>query len=204
MKDIAQALDVKMPSVNSALKVLKEKELIKHESYGHVELTKKGQEYAREVYRRHNLISHFFQEVLGLPYEIADDDACKVEHVLSPETVENLAAFMSAVEDHYEDRPAWFEGYREKMRQKKIVTRSEDFIKKGLCNLTKATEGKQFLIKGIDGGPNLNKRLATLGLLPDTIADIIVNQGGQVILEVKGTRIALGGGMASKIWGKVR
>ena len=204
MKDIAQALNVKMPSVNSALKVLKEKELIKHEAYGHVELTKIGQEYAREVYRRHKLISHFFQEVLGLPYEIADDDACKVEHVLSSKTIENLAAFMAAVEEHYEDKPAWFDGYRENMRLKRIITRSEEFIKKGLGNLTKATEGKQFLIKGIDGGPNLNKRLATLGLLPDTIADIIVNQGGHVILEVKGTRIALGGGMASKIWGKVR
>lgn len=204
VKDIAMALDVKMPSVNSALKVLKEKELIKHEAYSHVELTKKGQEYAREVYRRHKLISHFFQEVLGLPYEIADDDACKVEHVLSEETVENLAAFMDAVEENLDDRPAWFNNFREKLKQKRIVTRSEDFIKKGLTNLTKATEGKKFLIKGIDGGPNVNKRLATLGLLPDTITDVIVNQGGQVILDVKSTRIALGGGMASKIWGKVR
>ena len=193
-----------MPSVNSALKVLKEKQLINHEAYGHVELTKRGLEYAQEIYRRHRLISQFFLEVLGVPYEIADEDACRVEHILSSETLDNLAAFMSVIDEQGEDKPDWFEKFREKMKEKKIASRSEGFIKEGLVNLVRSKEGKQFLIKGVDGGNVVKKRLATLGLLPDTICDVIVNQGGQLILEVKGTRIALGGGIATKLWGKIK
>jgi DtxR family Mn-dependent transcriptional regulator len=204
VKDIALHLNVKMPSVNSALKILMENELIVHESYGHVEMTKKGLEYAQEIYRRHKLISHFFQEVLGVSYEIADDDACRVEHVLSSETIESLAGFMQAIEENSEKLPEWLTEFREDTRKKRVVTRSEGFIKKGLVNLTKAPEGSQFLIRGIDGGPGVTKRLAMLGLLPDTIVDIISAQQGQVILEVKGAKIALGGGMANKLWGKIR
>lgn len=197
-------LNVKMPSVNSALKTLKENELIVHESYGHVELTKKGLEYAQEIYRRHKLISHFFQEVLGVSYAIADDDACRVEHVLSGETIESLAGFMQAIEENSENMPEWLSQFREIARIKRIATRSEGFIKKGLVNLTKAPEGSAFIIRGIDGGPGVTKRLAMLGLLPDSIVNVISAQHEQVILEVKGAKIALGDGMANKLWGKVR
>ncbi|MBU1023493.1 metal-dependent transcriptional regulator [bacterium] len=192
-----------MPSVNSALKVLKKKELIRHEAYGHVELTAKGHEYAKNIYKRHKLISSFFQDILGLPFEIADDDACRVEHVLSSETIESLTVFMDLFEKHLEKHPELLDDFREKLILERNATQTEDYITQGLCNLTKSVEGKQFLIKGIDGGPQINKRLAMLGLLPDTIADIIVNHRGQVILDSKGTRIAIGGEIASKIWGKI-
>jgi DtxR family Mn-dependent transcriptional regulator len=138
VKDIALHLNVKMPSVNSALKILMENELIVHESYGHVELTKKGLEYAQEIYRRHKLISQFLQEVLGEPFEIADVDACRVEHVLSGETIENLAAFMRVIEENSNNWPEWLTEFRENARNKSVTTSSEGFIKKGLINLTKA------------------------------------------------------------------
>lgn len=202
VKDIAAFLDVKMPSVNSALKILADKGLINHEAYGHVELTEKGLEYAREIYRRHKLISQFFQEVLGVPYKIADDDACKVEHVLSLETLDKLAAFMAVMEKQIEEQPDWFVDFKDKIRAQKVSSRSMDYIKAGLVNLTKSREGKKFLVKKIDGGKVLKQRLATLGLLPETICEILTNNDGQVILEIKGATIALGGGMASKIWGK--
>jgi DtxR family Mn-dependent transcriptional regulator len=203
VKDIAAFLDVKMPSVNSALRVLKEKELITHEAYGHVELTEKGLEKAQEIYKRHRLISKFFQEILNVPYEIADEDACRVEHVVSPETLENLTAFMALIEQYGDNKPDWLENFREQMKGKRFKVSSEDFIDKGYTALPNAREGKQFIIKGIDGGVNLKKKVAILGLLPDTVCDVISIQGDQVILDVKGTKIALGGGMASKIWGKV-
>jgi DtxR family transcriptional regulator, Mn-dependent transcriptional regulator len=204
VKDIAAFLDVKMPSVNSALKTLKEKELIMHESYGDVELTEKGLKAAQEIYVRHKLISQFFQEVLGLPYEVANDDACKVEHCLSRETIEKLAAFMATIEEHAENQPEWLELFRNSMKKKKFTTRSEDFIKKGLINLTRSPEGKKFTILGIDGTQAVKQKLAALGLVPEVSLSIIENQSGHIIVEVKGTRIPLSGNVATKLWGKIK
>ncbi|MDD3540529.1 MAG: metal-dependent transcriptional regulator [Eubacteriales bacterium] len=90
VKDVAHALDVKMPSVVSAVKTLSEKGLVEQEKYGHIELTKKGRKVAEDVYERHQLMYAFLHEVLGLDPSIAEQDACRMEHQLSPETRERL------------------------------------------------------------------------------------------------------------------
>ncbi|HHW06353.1 MAG TPA: metal-dependent transcriptional regulator [Clostridia bacterium] len=90
VKDVAQALNVKMPSVVAAIKSLAEKGLVEKEKYGHIELTKEGEAVAQDVYARHQMLYAFFHEILGLSPEVAEEDACKVEHYLSPETRERL------------------------------------------------------------------------------------------------------------------
>lgn len=66
VKDVAQALDVKMPSVVAAIRSLSEKGLVEQEKYGHIELTKEGIKVGKDVYKRHQLLYAFFHEVLGL------------------------------------------------------------------------------------------------------------------------------------------
>jgi Mn-dependent DtxR family transcriptional regulator len=56
------------------------------------------------VDRRHNLIKTFLK-LLGVPDEIADEDACEVEHSLHPETLEKLQRFMDAVRENPEKYP---------------------------------------------------------------------------------------------------
>lgn len=90
VKDVAEALDVKMPSVVSAIRSLSEKGLVEQEKYGYIELTKMGESIAKDVYARHKLLYAFFHEILGLDPEIAEEDACRMEHHLSPETRERL------------------------------------------------------------------------------------------------------------------
>ncbi len=90
VKDVAEALDVKMPSVVSAIRSLSEKGLVEQEKYGHIELTKMGENIAKDVYARHKLLYAFFYEILGLDPEIAEEDACRMEHHLSPQTRERL------------------------------------------------------------------------------------------------------------------
>lgn len=97
VKDVAQALNVKMPSVVSAIRSLAEKGLVEQEKYGHIELTKKGALVAQDVYARHQLLYAFFHEILGLSPEVAEEDACKVEHHLSPETRERLMQMVEYV-----------------------------------------------------------------------------------------------------------
>ncbi|MGI6752169.1 MAG: metal-dependent transcriptional regulator [Anaerovoracaceae bacterium] len=90
VKDVAQAMGVKMPSVVSAIRTLSEKGLVEQEKYGHIELTKKGIKVGKDVYDRHRLLFAFFHEVLGLDPSVAEEDACRIEHHLSPETRERL------------------------------------------------------------------------------------------------------------------
>ena len=98
VKQISEMLGVKMPSVTSALKKLSEQELVEHESYGHIKLTAEGDKVARDVIRRHEALTRFFAEALGINRETAEEDACKIEHVISPLSMERLAKFVEFIE----------------------------------------------------------------------------------------------------------
>ncbi|ULQ58690.1 metal-dependent transcriptional regulator [Brucepastera parasyntrophica] len=92
--DIANALGVSRASVNKSLNVLKESGLVKHEHYGTIKLTEEGLKVAKKVRSRHNMLKKFLIEILGVDPEIAEKDACRMEHVISAETAEQLDAFM--------------------------------------------------------------------------------------------------------------
>ncbi len=94
VKDIARLLNVSRPSVVSALNLLEEKGFIRHEHYGDVELTAAGQNYATAIYQRHLLLKHFLQHILGVSEKVAAEDACRLEHALSPETTRRLTGFV--------------------------------------------------------------------------------------------------------------
>lgn len=112
VKDISSMLDVSMPSVNGAINSLKEKGLVNHQKYGHVELTPEGKHLAREVFKRHKLIINFFTKILYIDREIAEEDACKIEHYLSKTTIDRLSKFIEFVEScPKKDTPTFLENF---------------------------------------------------------------------------------------------
>ena len=90
--DIANELGFKKPSVSIAMKNLREKAHITVTDAGFIYLTESGREIAEMIYERHELLSSWL-EYLGVPKEIAAEDACKIEHVLSPESFEAIKKF---------------------------------------------------------------------------------------------------------------
>ncbi len=98
VSQISRKLGVKMPSVTSALKKLSERELVEHERYGHIKLTPEGDKVARDVIYRHEALTRFFAQALGINRETAEEDACKIEHVISPLSMERLAKFVEFIE----------------------------------------------------------------------------------------------------------
>jgi DtxR family Mn-dependent transcriptional regulator len=84
VKQVSQMLRVKMPSVTAALKKLSVQELVEHERYGRIKLTAAGDESARVIISRHEALTRFFAQGLGIDQETAEADACKIEHVVSP------------------------------------------------------------------------------------------------------------------------
>jgi len=98
VSQISRKLGVKMPSVTYALKKLSEQELVEHERYGHIKLTPEGDKVARDVICRHEALTRFFAQALGINQETAEGDACKIEHVISPLSMERLAKFVEFIE----------------------------------------------------------------------------------------------------------
>lgn len=93
VRDVALALNVKMPSVVKAIGELKKLELATQEPYGNIELTEKGRRVAALVLGRHTLLKAFLQK-LGVSESIAEKDACLMEHILSAETMERIQDFL--------------------------------------------------------------------------------------------------------------
>ncbi|MDO4976524.1 MAG: metal-dependent transcriptional regulator [Eubacteriales bacterium] len=87
--DIANELDFKKSSVSIAMKNLREKQHITMTDAGYIYLTETGQAIAEMVYERHKLITSCL-EYLGVDSEIAEKDACKIEHVISKESFEAI------------------------------------------------------------------------------------------------------------------
>lgn len=92
--DIAAFLGISKPSVHKAMGALKESGYICHESYKEITLTEKGCEKARQVLGRHELLKDFLANTLGVSDETAEKDACRMEHVVSGETIEKLAGYL--------------------------------------------------------------------------------------------------------------
>jgi DtxR family Mn-dependent transcriptional regulator len=97
-KHLAKRLGVKSPSVNAAVKELSRLGLVEHESYGHIELTPKGRKEAELVYSRHRLLYRFFKDILGLPAETSELNACGIEHHLDETTLKRLTKLLNFLE----------------------------------------------------------------------------------------------------------
>lgn len=92
--DVATALKVSRASVNKAMGVLKSGGYLEQEKYGNIRLTPKGIAAAHAVQKRHDLLTEFLVQVLEVPAAVAMEDACRMEHSISPETLEKLEAFL--------------------------------------------------------------------------------------------------------------
>ncbi len=98
IKDIASVRGVTCANVSVAMTNLARKELVVHEQYGHVVLTSAGRRLARNLEKRHLAIRRFMTDVLGLETELAESEACKLEHVMSPLAMQAISRFLLFVE----------------------------------------------------------------------------------------------------------
>ena len=87
--DVAKALGYSKPSVSKAFSRLKESGLIEIDANDHIILLPKGEQIARAVYERHEVLTDILIR-LGVPKETATKDACRIEHVISQETFDVL------------------------------------------------------------------------------------------------------------------
>ena len=92
--DIANAMNYTKASISRAVKILKEDGYIYLDPNKMIFLTEKGTKKAVEIYERHEMLTQFLTEVLGIDAETAEHDACHMEHLVSDETVLAMQNFL--------------------------------------------------------------------------------------------------------------
>lgn len=117
VKDIAKRMDVKMPTVSSMLKTLNDRGLVNYEKYEYVELTKDGSNIGKEMRRRHEVLRKFLTEILEIEFKTADDEACKMEHALSANTLDSLTDFMAFIQKCPRTGDSWLNYFKEYRQQ---------------------------------------------------------------------------------------
>ena len=134
VKDIAKRLEVKMPTVTGMLKTLSDKGMIDHEKYEYLELTGKGFHIGGQIDHRHQLLKSFLIDILQINHDQADEDACKMEHAVSPTTLERIVEFMEFIENCPRSGSDWLDLFseyrRQEMPREKCLEKMKDFVDK--------------------------------------------------------------------------
>ncbi len=94
--DIAKELGYSKPSVSIAMKNLRENGYIEVLGDGNIILMPPGQEIAEKLYKRHTMLTEFLVSV-GVSHETAEQDACRIEHILSQESIDAIKKHSEAI-----------------------------------------------------------------------------------------------------------
>ncbi|MCL4473018.1 MAG: metal-dependent transcriptional regulator [Actinobacteria bacterium] len=186
---LAERMKVSPPTVADMLKRLAEKGLVKSSRRDGVRLTSRGQETAEALVRRHRLWERFLTDVLGLNWDEVHEEACKLEHAMSPQVEEKLAQILGNPETCPHGYPIpGTRGAEKRAREAKP--------------LSSLSVGDEAVIERVsEEDSQLLQYLATLGLLPNAKVSVkeIAPFKGPMLVKVCGAQYALGQEVASKI-----
>lgn len=99
--DVANELGFSRPSVSRAVGILKDNGLITVADDGELVLTEEGLKTAKSVYEKHKNLTTFLMMTTGVDETIAENDACRIEHIISPETFKGIKKF---IKEHKEQK----------------------------------------------------------------------------------------------------
>lgn len=184
---LAQHLKLSAPSVSEMVKKLTGRGLVFQSEKG-VCLTDDGKSLAKKVIRRHRLSERLLTDILGFKWDEVHDEACRLEHAISPEMEDRIAESLGNPKTCPHGHP--IPDKDGKLAKEKV---------KPLCDL-KAHE-KGIIVSVFEEDPKMLKYLASLGLIPDVCVKVeeVAPFGGPLIVCVAGSRYALGREVASKI-----
>ena len=184
--DLARRLKVSPASVTGMLKRLAERNLIHYEPYHEISLTDQGRQVAMSIVRRHGLLERLLTDVLGLPWHLADEEASRLEHAITPDVEERLARFLGNPETCPHGQPLDWE------------TKTYSAVR-----LSGVIGGNQVRVSRIgDESPEFLSYIQTLGLMPGVTVDVRGRApfNGPLMVEVAGQEHALGNEVASSVW----
>lgn len=205
--EIASRLGVKPSSVTEMLKKLADEGYVRYESYQGAELTTKGTKIATKIARKHRLLERFLTDILKLGKNNIHEQACAMEHALSDEAEEALCRVLQYPDRCPDDQkiiPPCNKDVSSCMVCDEVAVTNERVEK--IIPLSELGEGEEAFVTFIRGGRRACQRLVDLGLTRDTPVKIVNSAPfhGPVEILVRGTKIAVGRRLASRIFVRVR
>ncbi len=111
--DLATALNVQPPSASKMVQKLVEMGYLQFEKYGVIELSKKGRKHGQYLLTRHETLERFLS-IIGVKEQLLEETE-KIEHYISPETIEKIMLLVAFMEDN----PEWLQAFRDFQNLKK-------------------------------------------------------------------------------------
>jgi DtxR family Mn-dependent transcriptional regulator len=186
---IAAALEITPASVTGMMKKLAEQKLVRHTPYQGVELTKSGEKIALEMVRHHRLLELFLIEALGYSWDEVHAEAHALEHVISEEFEERMAARLGypSVDPHGDPIPA---------KDGTIVAVKERAL------LAMQTGESAQITHINDTNSEMLRYAATLGLTPATRLTLIEAEpfGGSLRVKIGKAEKSIGRELAAQIF----
>ena len=183
---LAERLELTTGSVSGMLKKLDELGLISHVPYRGVRLTTEGRRVALEVIRHHRLLELYLAEALHMPWDRVHDEAEILEHVLSEELEELIAAKLGhpTIDPHGDPIPS-------------VDLELDELPTRSLESLVPGDEG--IFVRVSDADPEMLRYLAEQGVLPGGRVHVLERQpfGGPLLVSIDGREHTLGGQLAS-------
>jgi DtxR family Mn-dependent transcriptional regulator len=184
---IASALEVSGPTVTATLHRLVSAGFIKRDG-GDVLLTPAGRSLALDIIRRHRISERFLVDVLGLPWDEAHEDACMLEHALSPRVLEALELYLNKPDvcPHGHPIPT-AEGYISKV------------VGAPLCSFDAGADVK--IVQVAEDDDAMLAYLGSMGMFPGTEVRVceVAPFNGPMMVEVGGSTYAIGREVADRI-----
>lgn len=206
--EISRKLDVAPGSVTEMLKKLSDDNYVNYSPYHGSSLTEKGLQEAQKVARKHRLLEKFLSDVLHIGKDKVHIEACQLEHALSDEAEESLCRLLKHPDTCSDDDktiPACdlpFSNCEDCIKLHSQGLEEVGKRKENLIALSELKVGQTGKINFIRGGHNVLQRLLDMGLTPNTKITLIKSAPfeGPIQISVRGSKLALGRGIASKVF----
>ncbi len=198
---LAQRLGISLSELKPELEGLERSGLLGMEN-GDIVLTRKGLKFGKKMVRKHRLLERFLYDVLGLRKDRVHEEACRLEHALSDDAEQALCRFLDHPTQCPDDNrpiPPCKHGRRVKNCEKCGTGGGR------LLPLSELDEGKSGKVRFIRGARGAHRRLRDMGIIPERVITVRRRSpfGGPIELLVCGTKLALGRGIAEKIFVEV-
>lgn len=184
---IAEAIGVSGPTVTATLKRLESQGFITRDG-SKVVLTKDGLSHALDIVRRHRLAERFLVDVLQMPWDEAHEDACLLEHALSPRV-------LSALEEYLDNPEVCPHGHPIPSEDGTIA----DEIGASLCEFGSGSDVR--IVSVAEDDDAMLAYLGSMGMFPGTKVSVceVAPFKGPLMIEVNGSTYALGREVADSI-----
>lgn len=213
--DIAGRLSVHKSTVTTALQGLAQRKLVNYSPYEKATLTPLGRQVADQIVRRHEIVSRFLTQVLAISKDRAEENACRIEHAIDRQVLDQLLRFIEFVEGCPRGGSKWIRGFTyfcehgcsdrkcdrcielclDEFRRDACEKEEQEGEKAAMSAITldQLKPGERARIVRVGGGGPVNRRIVDMGVVKGTPVEVIkvAPLGDPIEVKLKGYNLSL-------------